>query len=104
MNKPLLKIIIIIFTLCTYSCKQESNAKDSTLFLTTNNGNLYSIDLLTGKCNWQNIKNIEDTRSDSYFTIDKKTIIKSYENGQIIVYNKKTGEIIKQYKENESIP
>lgn len=104
MNKSLLKIIIIIFTLCTYSCKQESNAKNSTLFVTTNNGNLYSIDLLTGKCNWQNIKNIEDTRSDSYFTIDKNTIIKSYENGQIIVYNKKTGEIIKQYKENESIP
>jgi len=104
MNKSLLKIIIIIFTLCAYSCKKESYTKDSTLFLTTNNGNLYSINLLTGKCNWQNIKNIEDTRSDSYFKIDKNTIIKSYENGQIIVYIKHTGAIIKKYQENESIP
>ncbi|TRX38025.1 PQQ-like beta-propeller repeat protein [Flavobacterium sp. ZT3R18] len=106
MNKSLLKIIIIILSISVFSCnKKDIPKKDipkkSTLFLTTNNGNLYSIDLLTGKCNWQNIKNIEDTRSDSYFKINNNTIIKSYENGQIIIFNKQTGDIIKQYQENE---
>jgi outer membrane protein assembly factor BamB len=106
MNKSLLKTIIIILCISVFSCnKKDIPKKDipkkSTLFLTTNNGNLYSIDLLTGKCNWQNIKNIEDTRSDSYFKINNNTILKAYENGQIIVFNKQTGDIIKQYQEDE---
>ncbi|CAD0006464.1 outer membrane protein assembly factor BamB family protein [Flavobacterium chungangense] len=104
MNKLLLKTIFIILSLSVFSCTQKDVSKNTTLFLTTNNGNLCSIDLATGKCNWQNIKNIEDTRSDSYFKIDNNTIIKSYENGEIIVFNKQTGAIIKKYQENESIP
>jgi outer membrane protein assembly factor BamB len=104
MNKSLLKIIIIILSFSFFSCAQKDISKKHTLFLTTNNGNLYNIDLLTGKCNWQNIKNIEDTRSDSYFQINNNTVIKSYENGEIIVFDKETGNIIKKYQENESIP
>jgi outer membrane protein assembly factor BamB len=106
MNKSLLKLTVIILSILIFSCnKKDIPKKDipkkTTLFLTTNNGNLYSIDLLTGKCNWQNIKNIEDTRSDSYFNITNNTIIKSYENGQIIIFNKQTGDILKQYQEDE---
>lgn len=104
MKKSLLKITTLFLFFSLFSCKQEVVSQNKTLFVTINNGNLYSIDLATGKCNWQNIKNIEDTRSDSYFKIDNNTIIKSYEDGQIIVYNKQTGEVLKKYQENESIP
>ncbi|WP_163409586.1 outer membrane protein assembly factor BamB family protein [Flavobacterium ajazii] len=104
MNRLLLKITIITLSVFLFSCAQKDVSKNTTLFLTTNNGNLYSIDLATGKCNWQNIKNIEDTRSDSYFKIEDNTIIKSYENGQIIVFDRQTGKVIKKYQEKESIP
>ncbi len=94
--KRITLICVVVFSFFLFSCAQKTA---STLFLTTTDENIYSIDLASGKCNWQNVKNNKDSRSDSYFALGEKMLIKTYENGQIIAFDKTSGTATNLYKD-----
>lgn len=74
------------------ACTRKQEPIKTNLLIATNNGDLYNVNLATGKLQWQ----ILDQRNNdelTYFTQQDQTILRAYSDKRIVEIDKQTGKI-----------
>lgn len=97
------KYIFFLLIITLVSCKSNKTEKIyKTLYLTTNNADLYAFDIQTKALKWHQPNFNPEVSSDlSYFTVKENFIIKSYRDGSIIRFDKATGKILNKFQDKE---
>jgi outer membrane protein assembly factor BamB len=92
--------LLLLVGLVLFSCKQQ-DAPKTTLYISNNNGELYSINLQTDRLNWKIAGDTGRTEL-SYFSLKPTSIIKAYTNKHIVEIDKATGKIKWTYQDKLS--
>jgi outer membrane protein assembly factor BamB len=89
--------LLFLFFISCHNIERKYN----TLYLSTSNGDMYSINLKKEKLNWK-ISGNKDTDEITYFTILDSVIYRTYCDGRIIELNKVSGKINWEYNDKVS--
>lgn len=74
------------------ACRSDNpEAQLTRMFVTTNSGSLYCLDLATDSLRWQQVMSDSDIDELTYMAIYKEQLIKDYLDGTIVSFDKTTG-------------
>lgn len=93
-------IILALIGLGLFSCKEQDPLR-STLYISTSNDDLYSINLKTDQLNWS-IPGDTGRTELSFFSLKGDKLIKAYTDKHIIEVNKQNGKINWSYQDKLS--
>lgn len=94
-------LLALIITLISCDSKKPEKKYD-TLYLTTNANDIYAFDIQNKKIIWHYPGFNQEVNDElCYFTINDNVIIKSYQDGTIIEFDKKNGNLISKYQDKE---
>ncbi|RZJ63184.1 MAG: hypothetical protein EOO47_28780, partial [Flavobacterium sp.] len=74
------------------ACNKKEEPLKTNILMATNNGDMYNINLVTGKMQWQIIDQ-GDNDELTYFTQTDKTIVRAYSDKRIVEIDKLTGKV-----------
>lgn len=100
MTVKLKYILLLLLGTSLFSCK-EKDSERSTLYISTSNDDLYSINLKTDQLNWS-IPGDTGRTELSFFSLKGDKIIKAYTDKHIIEASKQTGKISWTYQDKLS--
>ncbi|MBB2147869.1 outer membrane protein assembly factor BamB family protein [Pedobacter gandavensis] len=82
----------LLLSVILFACTRKQEPVKTNLIIATNNGDLYNVNLTTGKLQWQ----ILDQRNNdelTYFTQHNQTILRAYSDKRILEIDKLNGKI-----------
>lgn len=83
---------LILLSIVLIVCNKKGEPLKTNLLIATNNGDLYNINLTTGKLQWQVVDG-KDNDELTYFTQTEQTILRAYSDKRIVEIDKLTGKI-----------
>lgn len=84
--------VFLLLGIGLFGCTKKQESIKTNLLIATSNGDLYNVNLATGKLQWQ----ILDQRNNdelTYFTQQAQTILRAYSDKRIVEIDKQTGKI-----------